>query len=323
MKKRWFLLCLVVLAGSLAFGQSYKKVPVSDQKTQIAVMDFTPGDGVDQSTVEGLADMLINALFSTGHYTIIEKSELDKVFREQGISKNHVTEETALRVGKMAGVKTLVLGTVNKTRVSSLREFNIDARIVNVETSELISLASVTKTGGDSFEEMIGQLAKQLDEKIYQPKKVFDETAGKLVLNYRFDYSKMKIGNTLAKSYVTAYENRDMSSPDEAWTVFTNRIEPAFVNEVNGNVLIEKGYILSNKKEGNYEVVIRFEDVDKNDGGHHVSGEVFNRVTRQRVGEIKSVRAKGGKDGIMSDKLVERMESSSEKFGKRLIDLLE
>jgi len=314
MKKRCFLVCLMALLGSLAFGQV---------KTQIAIMDFKPGEGVDKATVEGLSDMLVKSLFATGHYTIIEKTQLDKALRERGYQTDNVTDEVALSVGKTIGVKALVFTTVNKTRMSSLREFKMDARVVDVSNGALMSIASVEKTGGDSFEEKIGELAKALDKIIYQPRKTFDETAGKLILNYRYDYSKMKVGKTLAKDYVTAYENRDMSSPEEAWTVFKNRIEPAFVDLVNSNVLKEKGYILSNKAEGNYEVVIRFEEVDKSDGAHYVGGEVFNKVTHKKTGDIKTVHVRGGKDGIMSNKLIERMDDSSVKFGKRLIDVLE
>ena len=183
MKKRAFLVCLMVLTSWMAFGQ---------MKTRIAIMDFKPGVGVDNSTVNGLSDMLINSLFSTGHYTVIERSQLDKVFREQGFQKNNVPDEVALKVGKIVGAKALVLGTVNKVINNGLEEYNIDVRVVDAETGEFISTAGVTKTGFDTFRDMMEKLSAQLDSKIYgyRPTKEIDVIEDLFIYPESFDDAK-------------------------------------------------------------------------------------------------------------------------------------
>lgn len=164
-------------------------------------MDFNPGVGVDNSTVNGLSDMLINSLFSTGHYTIIERSQLDKVFREQGFQKNNVPDAVALKVGKIVGAKALVLGTVNKVTYNGLEEYNIDVRVVDAETGELVSTAGVTKTGFDTFRDMMEKLSVQLDAKIYgyhPVTKEFDVVDGYLYI-YPEAFNDAKIYKSVKK----------------------------------------------------------------------------------------------------------------------------
>lgn len=263
MKKRIFLVCVIALTSMMAFGQ---------MKTKIAIMDFKPGVGVDNSTVNSLSDMLINSMFSTGHYIIVERSQIDHVIREQGFQKNNVPDEAAVKIGKFLGVKALVLGTVNKVNNNGSEEYNIDVRIVDVENAELISTAGVTKTNFDTYRDLMDKLAIQLDTKIhgYHPHNPIDETAGKFIINYRFDYSLMHVGNYSAMEYISNYENRYNESPEKAWMDFTDRIEPSFIGMVNRNSLINEGYFLSNQTESNYEVVISFMEVDK-DGEHTVT----------------------------------------------------
>ena len=45
---------------------------VNAQKPKLAVMDFVAGAGLYQNDVKGLSDMLINSLFNTGRFKLIE-----------------------------------------------------------------------------------------------------------------------------------------------------------------------------------------------------------------------------------------------------------
>ena len=135
-------------------------------KTRIAIVDFKPGVGVDESMVNSLSDMLINSMFTTKHYTIVERTQIDKVIREQGFQKKDITESQVVKAGQILGVKAIVLGTVNK--ISD--EYNIDVRIVDTENGELIATAGVTKRKEDTYRDLMQNLSVQLDELIYGKK---------------------------------------------------------------------------------------------------------------------------------------------------------
>ena len=136
---------------------------IAQDKTRIAIFDFKAGAGVENATVKSLSDILINSLFSTNHYTIVERSQIDNIIKEQGFQKSGMTDESSVAIGRVMNVKAIVLGTV----VWFEGEYNIDIRLVDVESGELISTAGATKRPEDSFRSVMDKLSKQLDTHLY------------------------------------------------------------------------------------------------------------------------------------------------------------
>jgi curli biogenesis system outer membrane secretion channel CsgG len=61
-----------------------------------------------------LSDMLTNELVSGGHFSVIERSRLEHVLREQQLtSSGAVAPGTGAKVGELTGAQYLVLGTVS------------------------------------------------------------------------------------------------------------------------------------------------------------------------------------------------------------------
>jgi outer membrane protein len=131
-------------------------------RTKIAVMDFNPGVGVDASMVNGLSDMLISSLFDTGNFTIVERNQLNQVIKEQGFQGSNLSAGQIAQVGKILGVKAVLVGTVNVTG----GEYNIDVRIVDVESGEVVATAGVTKTTSKTYRDLMPPLANELAAKI-------------------------------------------------------------------------------------------------------------------------------------------------------------
>ena len=138
-----------------------------------------------------------------------------------------------------------------------------------------------------------------------------------IVINYKFDYSQFTIDKWMAREYIIAHENKNNLPPDDAWNLFTQKIEAAFIGIANGR-LIQNGYQLSNETESNYEVIIYFKKADS-DGEHTILGELYNNGTK--TSEIKA-HADGDIWNDFSVLLIESMESSVKKFSKRLISAL-
>ena len=138
-----------------------------------------------------------------------------------------------------------------------------------------------------------------------------------IVINYTFDYSQMTIDKWMAREYIIAHENKNNLPPDEAWNLFTQKVESAFIDIANGK-LIQNGYQLSNETESDYKVIIYFKKADS-DGEHTILGELYYNGSKIR--EIKA-HANGDRWNDFSVLLIERMETSVNKFSKQLINAI-
>ena len=148
----------------------------SQEKPKLAVIDFMPGIGVCESQVNGLSDMLINALFDLGKFSIIERTQIDKVFEEQGFQKSSLSSSQLTKVGEILGVNYILAGTVNfivtdrtieQTQTGMVTgEYNLDIRIVDVSNGEIIATAGVTKTNNQTYRSLMPTLAEEIDGKL-------------------------------------------------------------------------------------------------------------------------------------------------------------
>ena len=99
----------------------------------IAVLTF---DGKNISSDEAyiLSDRLATEIYKLGTYTVIERSRIDEVLKEQGFQQTGcTTNECAVEVGKLLGVKKMITGSIG--RIGSL--YTISARIISAESGEI------------------------------------------------------------------------------------------------------------------------------------------------------------------------------------------
>jgi len=134
-------------------------------KKRIAVAEFQDRSG-HKGAGQGVADMLITALFKSGEFIVVERKELDKVLAEQRLGRSGaVTPQTAPAVGKLLGVDLLVLGSITelgtkdrdvsggtnlfgaKINAKTARAA-VDIRLVNTTTGEIV--AAETEEGTES-----------------------------------------------------------------------------------------------------------------------------------------------------------------------------
>lgn len=167
MKKILFVACMMLALLNNVHAQ---------EKMKIAVLDFKPGVGVTETGVNGLSEMLITALFETNKFTIVERTQIDKAIAEQGFQKSNLSAGEIAKVGKILGVKSVLVGTVNFIATERTTEqvatgmitgeYNIDVRIVDVESGEIVSSAGVTKTTTKTYRDLMPTLAENLTKKI-------------------------------------------------------------------------------------------------------------------------------------------------------------
>lgn len=166
MKKLFLVACFTTMGFCLS----------AQEKPTIAVLEFRPGAEISASSVNGLSDMLINSLFDTRKFKIIERTQLDKIIAEQGFQKGKLTSEQIIKVGKILGIKYVCIGTVNAITIDRSLEqvqtnmrtvdYNIDIRITDVESGEIIATAGVTKSGSQTYRSLMPELAEEIARKI-------------------------------------------------------------------------------------------------------------------------------------------------------------
>lgn len=144
MKLRFYVLASLLM---LAFTVNAQRA---------AVLDFKANGGVSQQTVDGIT-AIFATYFQPEGYTMVERTQIDKVLVEQGFQHNKNTDKQMVKIGKILNVSKVVVGDVNLL----LGCYNIDARVVNLETGTIDAVrgASFSDT---SYRTVIKKLAEEL-----------------------------------------------------------------------------------------------------------------------------------------------------------------
>jgi len=133
------LVCIALLWTSTLFAQKY-----------IAVIDLN-GHNVSASEVDALSDRLRIEVFNTGNFRVLEREMMENILNEQGFQQSECTSnECLVEVGQLIGVEMIIGGSVSK--VGDM--YSISARIVSVETGEMV------KTATFDYDGKIGELLR-------------------------------------------------------------------------------------------------------------------------------------------------------------------
>src|SRR5213076_2519612 len=117
----------------------------ADTRPGIAVMPFDNGGSYGQGKEDfdalqkGIAGMLISELAQNPAARVVEREDIEKLLAEQSLgASGKVTPETAAKIGKLVGARYVIVGTF----IDFYGDFRLDARLVNVETSEIVKVES-------------------------------------------------------------------------------------------------------------------------------------------------------------------------------------
>lgn len=135
-----------------------------DTRPTVAILDFDIGADVGvpsedlQALRRGLAAMTISELAVNPGVRVVERAQIQQILQEQDLAKSdRVDQASALRVGRLLNAHYMVTGTVYAIR----NDFRIDARIFNVETSQILKTDRVSGKLDNVFD-LVSQLAGNL-----------------------------------------------------------------------------------------------------------------------------------------------------------------
>ena len=129
----------------LAVALAPAALGAQDSRPGIAVLPFENGGsyGQDKENFDalerGIAGMLISELQQNNAARLVDRSETQRLLDEQNLGKDgRVDAATAAKIGKLVGAKYMVMGNF----IDFYGKFRVDARLVNVETSEILKVVT-------------------------------------------------------------------------------------------------------------------------------------------------------------------------------------
>lgn len=208
------------------------------KKTKIAVLDFQmQGEGYETKDMGAIvAEWFITALVRTGRFDVIERALLKKILEEQKLGLSGVVDaDSASRVGKLLGVKTIISGSV--MRVEGIVEVN--ARIIDVESGSIIAAENVRSTSSSSLQDLINQMAGKIIKNFPLEGYVVDRSSDKVSI----DLGRLA-GVKNGMEFIVYKEGKVIKHPKTGEVLDVEKIETGKIKIVSMSDKIAKGKIV-------------------------------------------------------------------------------
>jgi TolB-like protein len=157
-----FALAAVAMAASAAGAQ--------DTRPTVAVLYFDNNsigkDAGDYAGIgKGIADLLITDLAASPDLRVVERGRIETLLREQDLVKQGTIDpETAIRLGKLLGVRHMVTGGF----MSTGSQMVLTARTIDVESGRIANPQRVQQANDDVLG-LVGQLSSRLTTTLKLP----------------------------------------------------------------------------------------------------------------------------------------------------------
>lgn len=126
------VLCIFLLSVQTLFA--------TDKKLLVALNDLSPQGTLDVGTAQAISDRLRNELFNTGAFSVVERSQMQEILKEQGFQQSGAcsTDACVVEMGQLLGVQLIIVGSIAKVGAT----FTINARMIDVSTGKIVQTAT-------------------------------------------------------------------------------------------------------------------------------------------------------------------------------------
>jgi len=143
MRGRVAAVCAAVVLAFPLVGGAAGQARGQDTRPGIAVFPFVNSGsfGQDKENFDalerGLAAMLISELSANPQARLVDREQVQRLIEEQNLgASGRVEAQTAARIGKLVGARYVITGQF----IDFYGDFRIDARLINVETGEIVKV---------------------------------------------------------------------------------------------------------------------------------------------------------------------------------------
>ncbi len=133
----------IVALLALALAWPLVAAGAQDTRPGIAVLPFHNGGSYGQdkenfdALEKGIAGMMISELAANPSARVVERDQIQRLLEEQRLgASGQVDAQTAARIGKLVGARYVITGQF----IDFYGDFRLDARIVSVETSQILTV---------------------------------------------------------------------------------------------------------------------------------------------------------------------------------------
>lgn len=120
------------LSGRIRTTSGEEPALSADRPVKIAILEFE-SQGIAQDLAGICLNSLSNSLSNIPYLTLIERSQIEKVIKEQDFSMTDLSEQAGARVGQLLSADFLLLGSIG--RLGSV--FVLNARILDVASGKV------------------------------------------------------------------------------------------------------------------------------------------------------------------------------------------
>src|SRR5438128_3739413 len=171
-----------------AVGGPGGRAQAQDTRPGIAVFPFDNGGSYGQdkdnfdALQKGIAGLMISDLAANAAVRVVERDELQKLLDEQNLGAagaGRVDPQTAAKIGKLVGARYVITGAF----IDFYGDVRLDARMINVETSEIVKVESDRMQRDHLFDlirNVSGRLMKDANL-LPLPKQASDQRMGRQV----------------------------------------------------------------------------------------------------------------------------------------------
>lgn len=132
-----FLILILSLFSVSAYASD---TAVKSEKMRLAVMDLNAKGKVSKVTANAISDLLRSDIVDTARFVIVERSQMEAIFREQGLQMTGCTDNScAVEIGKLVSANKMILGEVNQLNnnlMITIRVVDVSKGVAEFSTSE-------------------------------------------------------------------------------------------------------------------------------------------------------------------------------------------
>lgn len=170
MRRKQMIIVVGIIVFTL-FACSPKTPEVSTQEQEIKrsekitvgvlYFDAHSNDEGVKAAAGGLTDMFIAELSNFSQFRVIERTKLENAINELGLREElagGIDEKTAQRIGKLLSAQTLFYGSITEL----LGKIKLSARLVRVETAEVLAAESSKPHSVDETLELVTEVSEKI-----------------------------------------------------------------------------------------------------------------------------------------------------------------
>lgn len=146
---------------AISMGVRSARAEATNQKELVAVLDMQ-AVGATAAQASALTDRFREALFNSGRYVLVDRSQMKAILSEQAFQQTGCTsKECAVKVGRILGVRKIVTSKISRPEAGL---WLLSAQMTDVETAATLAEVSVLFRGDyvGVLSEAVAKLAAKL-----------------------------------------------------------------------------------------------------------------------------------------------------------------